>query len=380
MRVAGAPGTHLTYCTNIHPGGSLQDITANLENHVVEVKRGICPDEPFGTGLWLPDPAARELESDSALAAFRETLKRLGLYVFTINGFPFDRFHGERVKENVYRPDWSEPARLEHTNRLAKILSRLLPEGVDGSISTVPVGFAERMDPSRVDLAVEHLTQHAAVLNRLKLETGKTIRLALEPEPFCYLESTDQALDFFSNRLFTEAKPVLREHLGVCLDACHLACGFEEPKTVLDAYRSAGVRINKLQISAGLSIRDFSTEAMTELSAFAEDVYFHQSAMKHGEAMSRFVDLGDAIEAAQKKSPDEMRVHFHVPIFLHALGRFSNTQEFLSSLLDLVQTNRACDHLEVETYTWDVLPEPYRQGPVEAAIARELDWALKRIG
>src|SRR5438132_878800 len=101
-------GAHLTYCTNIHPGESWSEVRANLERHVVRVKERIAPRERFGIGLRLSAQAARELASPPLMMAFRRWLDAHDLYVFTINAFPYGAFHGTRVKEDVYRPDWLE--------------------------------------------------------------------------------------------------------------------------------------------------------------------------------------------------------------------------------------------------------------------------------
>ena len=101
-------------------------------------------DRPnLGIGLRLSNQAARELAEPPTLLAFQKWLGQHGCYVFTINGFPYGRFHGGRVKEQVFAPDWSTRERLDYTNLLFDLLAQLVPAGVEGSVSTLPGSFKE---------------------------------------------------------------------------------------------------------------------------------------------------------------------------------------------------------------------------------------------
>jgi sugar phosphate isomerase/epimerase len=395
MIVDGAPPLHLTYCTNIHPGETWDEVFANVSTHVLAVKARVAPDDPFGVGLRLSAAAARRLAEPAVLEAFRDFLRAHDLYVFTINGFPYGTFHGRAVKENVYRPDWLEDERVAYSDQLAALLAALLPAGMEGSVSTVPGCFVERSDADAGERMAANLRRHALGLWRLRERTGRTIGLALEPEPHCVLETSADAVTFFERHLFSPpslaafaqasglavaaAEEVLRCHLGVCLDACHAAVEFEEPARALDALARAGLRLLKVQVSAGLVVRP-DLESLVALARFAEGVYLHQVVARTGRQLRRFVDLAPALAQARPgESDDEWRVHFHVPLFLEQLGPFQNTQAFLGQLLPLLARTRPTAHLEVETYTWDVLPEEYRRDPVDDAIARELRWTLARL-
>jgi sugar phosphate isomerase/epimerase len=395
----GAPGadSHLTYCTNIHAGERWAEVKASLATHVVAVKARVCPDRPFGVGLRLGAQAARELARGRELDELEALLAREGLYVFTLNGFPHGCFHDTAVKETVYRPDWRERERLDYSDALAGILARLLPEGgVEGSISTVPGCFRPRAsDAGAEEMMADHIVRHAATLWRIAERTGKVISLALEPEPCCFLETVPETVAFFERRLLsagavqrfaelTGTTPgagdaALRRHLGVCLDACHAAVEFEEPAEAVRALSSAGIRIGKIQLSTGLRVVSPDADARRALSRFDDGVYLHQVVARSGGGeLTRFLDLPEAIERGA--AADEWRVHFHVPIFRERLGPFENTQPFLAELLDLQAAAPCTTHLEVETYTWDVLPEEHRGEPVACAIARELRWARERLG
>lgn len=362
---------HLTYCTNIHPGESWAEVEANLRRHVVAVKQRISPDAPFGVGLRLSARAAQEL-TDGALPQLQQLLADNDLYVFTINGFPYGPFHGRPVKEAVYRPDWREPERLAYTKQLIDILAALLPPGVDGSISTVPGCFRPRGDGDAITEIVAQLRAADADCAETQHRTGKRIAIALEPEPHCLLETLDEAI-----ALFTEHLPQTT-HLGLCLDACHAAVEYEDLPAALARMQRAGMSIEKLQLSAGLRVAPMTPTQRAAVVRFSDDVYLHQVVARRGTQLARYLDLPDALAA--ETPADEWRVHCHVPIVHDDLGAFASTQDFLAELLAIHRATPLSRHLEVETYTWDVLPPELRDRPIADAIAAELRWVRDRLG
>ena len=375
MRIGGA---HLTYCTNIHPGESWGEVRANLERHVIAVKARVALRERFGVGLRLSGRAARELSSPPQMMALRRWLDANDLYVFTINAFPYGAFHGTRVKEDVYRPDWLEDERVAYSDRCADLLAALLPLGTTGTISTVPGCFrarAQELGPDAWTAQVAtRVARHVRHLEGLEDRTGRRIVLALEPEPCCVVETVAEAIALFDGPL----AGVSRDHVGVCLDACHAAVEYEDAAAAVAALRAARVPIAKVQLSAGLVVAPVDAAARAALEPFAEGVYLHQVVARAGERFARYVDLPDAL--ADRDAPaDEWRIHFHVPIFRASLGPFAGTQPWLEALLALHHEAAVAPHLEVETYTWDVLPAEFRGEPVEDAVARELQWELERV-
>jgi sugar phosphate isomerase/epimerase len=401
LAVPGEP--HLTYCTNIHPGETWASVRENLERHVRRVKAAVAPDRPFGVGLRLSAEAAATLAEPAELEAFRAFLQESGFYVFTINGFPYGPFHGTRVKEEVYLPDWLDDARLHYSDRLAELLAALLPDepGLEGTVSTVPGAYKGRVrgeaDASRM---AQQMIRHAAGLARLRERTGKLVSLALEPEPCCHLETVDETVRFFEGHLYRapaiaefgrlaglhggEREAALRRHLGVCFDACHMAVEFEDAPAGLARLRSAGIRIGKVQVSAGLRLSmDPGDRALQDaLRPFAEGVYLHQVVERRDGRLARYLDLPEALAAVGREGggPREWRIHFHVPLFRQELGRFASTQDYLRGVLGLLRREAHAPHLEVETYTWDVLPEAYRQEDIASAVSRELRWVLDQLG
>jgi hypothetical protein len=275
---------------------------------------------------------------------------------------------------------------------------------MEGTVSTVPGCFLERGTLASAGAALAaNLRRHAVALWQLREATGRTVALALEPEPHCAIETTAQAAEFFAHHLWSvpslrafadatgvsspgAAEEILRRHVGVCLDACHAAVEFEDPAEAVARLTGAGIRILKVQVSAGLRVPSPDAEALGALSRFAEDVYLHQVVVRSGGRLSRFVDLPAALTLAQAQTAsagaglgDEWRVHFHVPLFREQLGRFTNTANFLRPLLAALSRREDVRQYEVETYTWDVLPPEYRNEPVVEAIARELRWTLAAL-
>ncbi len=396
MKLGPGGDCHLSYCTNIHPGEHWPEVRTNLERYVLEVKKRVSPNQDFGVGLRLAAVAADALREPATLAELREFLRAHGLYVFTINGFPYGPFHGTRVKEGVYLPDWQDEERLRYTDLLADVLAELLPDTVDGSVSTVPGAFKPRVESAEaVSCMATLMIRHAAHLVRLREETGHTIALALEPEPCCFLETIDETVDFFESHLFAAraiqqlaaetglhrdaAEEALRRHLGVCLDLCHAAVEFEDPQAIVSRLDNAGIRIAKMQLSAGLQVPAMTPETAERLSAFADEVYLHQVVEHSSAGFKRYVDLPQALAHGAGNGKQEWRIHFHVPVFLEDLGAFLSTQFFLREVLVQHRDRPISPHLEVETYTWDVLPEPYRREDVVSAVARELEWVTTQL-
>ncbi|RYZ04978.1 MAG: hypothetical protein EOO73_21530 [Myxococcales bacterium] len=396
MHLSTLNDAELTYCTNVHAGESLAEVRALVREHVTAVKRLVAPSIPFGVGLRLAAAAAEELQQPQALAEFRAELADLGLYCFTLNGFPYGAFHATRVKESVYEPDWLSPARARYTRHLASTLAELLPQGVSGSISTVPGCFKPNAAAPEAERAMAFaLIDMVAVLSDIARSKGRHIALALEPEPECFLETTDEAVRFFEQQLLgraalsrlaeaadlepSQAESVLRRHIGVCLDTCHASVEFESPLAAYRKLGAAGIAVPKVQLSAGLRIPSATPEALSRLHAFADGVYLHQTVVKAGAELRRYLDLPDAL-AAPPEPGAEWRVHFHVPIFMRELGVFESTQSDLLPLLAELAQAPSCPHLEVETYTWDVLPDEFRNVPIEQAIARELGFVLNALG
>jgi hypothetical protein len=397
MILQQSPPLHLTYCLNIHPGESWAENFAAIQDKLVAVKQRVAPDQWFGIGLRIAHRAATELTASPELRAEALDLFHANqLYPFTINGFPYGEFHGGSVKEKVYAPDWRTSERLEYTLQLADILAAWLPAEVDGSISTVPCSFKPWIESdSDVAPMVQNLAALVAYLSALRDDTGKEIHIGLEPEPDCYLETTEETVRFFKDVLLiqgvaeldrllgcgaSEAETLIRRHLGVCFDTCHVAMQFEEIAASFRTYRAEGIRISKVQLSAALTAE--STRAGWDaLRPFGEPVYLHQVKGRTADGgIYAWYDLGDAlVELPGFPDVRELNVHFHVPLFSNMGGVLQSTASKLTPEFFHELRSGTCSHLEIETYTFDVLPAELHPGDVVKSIAREYGWVLNQL-
>ena len=369
----------LGYCTNVHPGRNVAEVLRGLDTFTRPVAERF--GEPMAAGLWLAQPVIAELLSHPAgTARFRDQLAERNLTCHTLNAFPYGDFHSERVKEAVYIPDWSDPRRLDYTRDCATVLATLLPDGSEGSMSTVPLGFKQFAHPPEFnDLAAGNLIQLAGFLSRLLEETGKCLRLAIEPEPLCLLETTDEALDFFAflhDRADSAGAPeAVREHIGVCYDVCHQAVEFEDVAGSIQRFAQAGVRINKVHITCALKVADPASrpEVREALARYVEPRYLHQTIARHADGtLVRAVDLTRELALsppAEFRAADEWRVHFHVPVDAEQLGPLGTTRTELKQALHAVAALEYAPHLEVETYTWEVLPDGKKTDLVDGLTA-----------
>jgi sugar phosphate isomerase/epimerase len=397
MIIQHRPPLHLTYCLNIHPGESWAANLEAMKDKTLSIRQAVAPGEWFGVGLRIASQAAEELTRNAGLRAEAlEFFAAYKIYPFTINGFPFGQFHSGPVKENVYAPDWRRPERLHYTLQLADLLAGWLPEELDGSISTVPGSFKPWIENSRdVSAMVENLAAAVAYLAALREDTGREIHLGLEPEPDCFLETTAETISFFKESLFTagvqevasilkcyrsEAEALMRRHLGVCFDTCHVALQGEDLTESLRDYQFEGIRISKVQLSAALRTAS-NAESWAALRPFAEPVYLHQvKGRSAAGAVFSWYDLPTALEELPG-FPDvqELRVHFHVPLFFTGAGPLQSTVDTLTPDFFRELRKGICPHLEIETYTFDVLPPEVHPGDVVKSVAREYAWAMEHL-
>lgn len=353
----------VTYCTNIHPGESWAETREALTRHTLAVKAALCPDAAFPVGLRVSGLASRQVDQAEA-RRFKGWLDGHGLTVSTLNGFPYGRFHGAAVKAAVYLPDWRDPERLAYTIRLADLLAEWLPHGQAGSISSVPLGFRRDFDPAQEGLATGRIVSALEHLDGLAQRTGKLIRLSLEPEPGCLLETTPQVVEYFAR---LNLPPGLVPYLAVCYDCCHQALQFEDPAESLALLTENAILIGHVQVSSALHLEG---ARLSGLARYDEPVYLHQAVGGKRTGLIRYDDLGPAMAA---KDPDVecWRVHFHLPVFLERLPECRTTQEFLRRALPLLPPDIP---MEVETYTWSVLPPDLQAPTMVESIVREIRW------
>lgn len=396
---------HLTYCTNIHPGETWQEIFLTLEKYIIPIKQHISPNKAFGIGLRLSDIAAKELLQEPHLENFIHWLKENDLYVFTMNGFPFGTFHRDKVKDDVHKPDWTTTERLSYIENMSTILSKILPEGMDGGISTSPLSYKPwfKNDPQKIEDAFRKSTHHFAQLTekliKIKSETGKVIHIDIEPEPDGLIENNKEVLEYFANWLLPsgskhlqtflglnkdEAEAAIKEHIRVCYDVCHYAVAYEDHRKALEELTEAGIKVGKFQISAAIKA-DIPKEPEQRLllaekfKPFVESTYLHQVLeIDKDKNITQFPDLPQALEVLNYSPATEWRVHFHVPIFMEKYSLLESTQKDILEVLKLAKSENYTNHLEVETYTWEVLPSEERVDLL-LSIQRELMWVKEHL-
>ena len=378
-------GLHLAYCTNIHRGESWAQTFETLQKYTLAVRDRVSPGKPYAIGLRLGADAARELSDRPTLLAFQKWLERENCYVFTINGFPYGRFHGGRVKEQVYAPDWTTRERLDYTNLLFDLLAQIVPVGMDGSVSTVPVSFKGfNLDERGARTARTNLWRCVDHLEQLTRRTGRKLHLGLEPEPCCFLETTGETIAFFAQlRADRPGDLRLDEHLGINYDCCHLAVEFEAPGEALQRLRRAGIKISKIHLSNALKVHP-TPEVRAALKAFADDIYFHQTIERRPDGgIIRYGDLDEALDTSATATPQyelEWRIHFHIPLHAKPTALFDTTADHLLGVLDEVKrVPSLCAHFEMETYTWEVMPAELKKRNVVDQLVGEYEWTLAQF-
>ena len=387
---------HLAYCLNVHPGETWADQLQAIRTHAAGVRARVSRGAPFGLGLRLNRRAASDLAEPGACEAFRDEMRASGQYAFTVNAFPYGVFHGRQVKEQVYAPDWRAAERLEYTLAVAGILAECMPDDTYGSISTVPGTYRcwAKSESDRLTIA-RNLAACAWHLAALCRRTGREIVLALEPEPDCLLETTEDVRAFFQSNAMRQASDetaaqshagadevagAVRRHLGVCLDTCHLALQFESPIESVRTLAGAGIRIAKVQLSAALRA-PLTADALARLRAFVEPVYLHQTRIRDAAgAMRRWPDLTEELLAELRPQSDaELRCHFHVPLHFREAGDLRSTRGDITALFVAEAARAGCSHFEIETYTFHVLPDPLRAADVVESLCREYEDVLEML-
>lgn len=396
--------SYLTYCTNIHPGENWNAHFQQLKQFVPAVKKEVSPDKPFGIGLRLSNTASLELSKEEALLEFKQWLREQDCYVFTMNGFPYGGFHHTVVKDQVHTPDWTTAERVAYTIRLFRLLASLLPEGMEGGISTSPLTY--KLWHVRCDTEREAVMENATLkvllvveqLIRTRRGGGPLMHLDIEPEPDGLMENSKEYLYWYLNYLLPygvpflqdkfgmseeEARAGIKAHVQLCYDVCHFALVYESAESVVKKLDEHGLKVGKIQISAAVkALLPAEVEARKPLidafSEFNETTYLHQVVARKADGYIHYPDLPQALEDAANPAVEEWRSHFHVPVFIDSYGVLSSTRSDIEKVLALQQKQPFTQHMEVETYTWDVLPADLKL-PMDRSISRELHWVLQQL-
>ncbi|MGE5944143.1 MAG: metabolite traffic protein EboE [Flavobacteriales bacterium] len=390
---------HITYCSNIHPGEDWETTFSNVKKYIPEIQKAVSGNAPFGIGLRLSNNASEELAKGDNLSNFKKWLSDNNCYVFTMNGFPYGNFHNTIVKDQVHAPDWTTNERLVYTKRLFTQLETLVPNGISGGISTSPVSYkhwfhSEEAIATALKKGAEQLADIVEQLYTIEKTSGKYLHLDIEPEPDGLIENTKEFLDFYSNYLLpigvsilnlkwdleaAEIERIIKRYITLCYDVCHFSLAYETPEYTFEALEKEGIRVGKIQVSAALKIlfEKGKEEAIWKsLERFDEPTYLHQVTEKIGVNVLVYNDLPMLLK--EKYQYKELRAHFHVPIFLEKFDHLYSTQDQILNTLEYLKNHKISDHLEIETYTWDVLPNTLKVDMTQS-IARELNWLKDKL-
>lgn len=396
---AGQELGHLTYSTLVHQTDNWDQLWASVNNYLPKVKARVAPHEKFGVCLRTSAPSIEMLSTDATkVAALKQFFLDQDLYLYTANAFVYGVFKKQVIKEDVYEPDWATPERREYTKKVANLLAELAPEGVNPSIQSAPLGFKPKgTGPDIARVYTDNIVDVVAHLVKLEKDTGKVVTLGLEPEPRCFLETTDETITYFQDYLFApqvaeqlakkagihaaDAAAAMKKFMGVVFDIGHQSVGYEDIPASLHKLVAAGVQIVKLQEAASMYIPDVTQQKVDALQEFAKTIYLSQTCQLKDGTQTWFLNLEDAFEDWQKNpGPREWRTHFHVPVFLTELGHgFGTTRFGLEQALAVHKQTPLSTHLEIETYTWDVLPDHLKTGDIVEYVTREIDWVKGQL-
>ena len=390
---------HLAYSTLVHPGDTWPEMRKSVATYLPAVKANVSPDQPLGVSLRLSGAAASALAADPGeRAAFADYLRSNDLYVYTVNAFPHGPFKGRPVMEQVYEPDWTTNERTRYTMRVADVLVDLSPPSVEPSIQSAPLAFRPKVSGSDyVRAFTRNLLRVVAHLIDLERRTGRRVKLALEPEPFCFLETTEETVRYFERHVYSaagcrqlaclagvpvsEAHGLIRRHLGVVFDIGHQSVAFEDIPAALELLVAAGIPIFKLQEASALWVQEVTEHSVRALERFTNTIYLSQTTERRDGTVTRYLNLTDAI-AAWRSSPQghrEWRTHFHMPVFLDELDGFRTTRSCIEAALRMHAASPLSDQLEIETYTWDVLPAQLKSGDITEYVSREIGWVREQL-
>lgn len=390
---------HLSYCTNIYPGENWKITFDNIEKCVPKIKEQVSTNVPFGLGLRLSNTASEELGLGDNLKTFKSWLDSQDIYVFTMNGFPYGNFHNEKVKDVVHAPDWTTRERVDYTKRLFNQLAYLIPDALEGGISTNPVSYkywfsSDALLEEAFITGAKHMAEIVLQLQEIEATTGKYLHLDIEPEPDGMIENSDEVLSYYQDYLIPiaskiviealgcdalEAKELVLRHITVCYDICHFSLAFEEPEETFAKFEAVGIKTGKIQVSAALKILfdgKNDDEIWKSLFQFNEPTYLHQVTCEKEDGVKTYKDLPELIGTQEKF--EELRAHFHVPIFLEKFDNLYSTQDHILKVVAYLKKDQVSKHIEIETYTWDVLPKALKLD-ISDSIVREIDWLKDKL-
>lgn len=389
------PRHQLAYCSNVHPGATLQAVENNIKQHFARVCR-LRELTQMAAGLWLANDTVNELTSNpERLNCFKTFLQQHGVLLTSLNGFPFGNFHSKVVKEQVYLPTWADNERLLYTQKLAEILAVCLPEHHHvGAISTLPFAYASQWGETLQHQAISQLLTLSKYLKALEARSQKRIVVCLEMEPDCVFQATEQLVHFFTQQLLPAAnaqgipaQDVLR-YIGCCYDTCHQAVMNEDILASLTNIHQAGIYIGKIQVSNAIKATlssELDVEALCQ--QFADEKFLHQSKVFcQQQLVAELADLNaEQLLTIQAQYGDiDVFIHYHIPINQDCFSQpyLASTQGAILTTLDFVKQQLSYQpYLEIETYTWLnlIAPDKQQNFNLHQGLLAEFSWLEQQL-
>ena len=288
------------------------------------------------------------------------------------------------MKKDVYQPTWFLAARADYTRRLIQLI-QALSTSPELSISTLPIAWGNPSATNeQLTIAARQLAEVAELCSKIEADTGRLIHVCVEPEPGCQIQYSQDIVDFFESHLLKQGdEAALRRHIRVCHDVCHAVVMCESQADVFAKYKAAGIEVGKVQVSSAIVV-DFDAisksdreDAVSQISAFAEDRYLHQTTVQTTDGAIQFYeDLPIALQSlsSPKQASGTWRIHFHIPIHLREFGLLSASQDDINECVSSCRSFSDVQHFEVETYAWNVLPPELQEETLAVGIAKEMTW------
>jgi hypothetical protein len=373
---------NLSYCLNAF------DFTSDWKYTLTEIDRcfntvremsGFSSDKMTGLGFWTSEFFLELMRDPDNFRYLQEFLEKRNYYISTVNAFPYGVFHNQPVKDKVYMPNWLNEKRVDFTIKAAEFLEKFLPDGGSGSISTLPGAYRRHIRDYNGDslrLIARNLEKTAEYLAYLYEKTGKKIRLGIEMEPDCIWETPDEFAGFYKKYMLPNRYS--REYIGVCYDTCHQELIENGPGAGLEILERYEIPVVKIQLSAALQIQNGAKFA--DIKEFDEPVYLHQTRIfneKNGTICETFSDIPEL----RSYSGDDvtLKCHFHLPLFWDSDNTsFKSARKELLAVIRYIKANPGfCRDLEIETYTYSVLPDCVDFRSIGSAVSKEYDWVVK---
>lgn len=368
--------SELMYCGNVHPCSTVREMIEQIDQYIIPIKKSRKLESMY-LGVWFNCDLLADFYSNPQITEMLfDLMKKSSLIIKSLNAFPQREFHGVSIKENVYFPEWSEQSRLRYTLALAEFISKRRDSFAKSiSISTVPLGYKKSWTEQKQRLAVDHLKQLAMSLSSMHKQTGIHIRVCLEMEPDCVLETTTEMIAFLNQTLDYQNNQEINNYIGVCFDVCHQAVMHESVKDSLNRLTREKINIGKIQVSNALRFKSEHFEHVQSILAnYINSPYLHQVKLLTNNGVKSIADIDKDLSNHVEFS-EEVRIHFHIPINKRELSStLLTTQHEIIETIDSLSSLAIKPDVEVETYTWRIIDKEVTSNSLSHYLVDEINW------